>query len=104
MKKLVSSVRKSAKNAASLMTADVQQNALESGWSEDVAYSTKVVFQNDKYKVAVSEKFNNQALDLEYGTTRSRPTAVLRKYSNNTSKIESSIVRGIEKELGWRLT
>ena len=104
MKKLVPSARKSAKNASSLMTADIQQNALESGWSEEVVYSTKVVFQNDKYKVAVSKKFDGQAFDLEYGTTRTRPTAVLRKYSNDTSKVESSIVRGIEKELGWRLT
>ncbi len=104
MKKLVPSARKSAKNAANLMTADIQQSALENGWAENVAYSTKVMFQNDEYKVDVSEKLNSQALDLEYGTTKSRPTAVLRKYSNNTSKIESSIVRGIEKELGWRLT
>jgi len=103
MKKLVPSARKSAKNAANLMTSDIQQSALENGWPEDVAYSTKVTFQNNKYKVNVSKKFNSQALDFEYGTTKSRPTAVLRKYSNNTSKIESSIVKGLEKELGWRL-
>jgi len=104
MKKLVPSARKSAKNAASLITADIQKSALDNGWSEDVAYSTKVTFQNDKYKVNVSRKFNSQALDFEYGTSKSRPTAVLRKYANDTSKVESSIVKGLEKELGWRLT
>ena len=103
MKKLVSSARKAAKNAANLMTFDLQKNAINNGWSEDVAYATKVVFKNDKYQVSVSNKLNSQALDLEYGTTRSRPTAAIRKFANNTDDAQDSIVRALEKELGWKL-
>jgi hypothetical protein len=103
MKKLVSVANKSAKNASQLMTLDVQQSAINNGWKEDVAKSTSVTYVKGKYEVSVSSKFEGEALDLEYGTTRSRPTAVLRKYANDTSKIEKSIINGMEKDLGWQL-
>jgi hypothetical protein len=103
MKKLVPSARKAAKNAANLMTFDVRKNAIQNGWSEDVAYATEVVFKKDRYEVSVSAKLNNEALDLEYGTSRSRPTAAVRKFANNTTSSQNSIVKALEKELGWKL-
>jgi hypothetical protein len=103
MKSLVSSARKAAKNAANLMTFDVQKAAIQNGWSEDVAYATQVVFKNDKYQVSVSNKLDSKALDLEYGTPRSRPTAAIRKFANNTTAAQNSIVKALENELGWEL-
>jgi hypothetical protein len=103
MKKLVSVASKSAKNASKLMTLDVQQSAVQNGWKENVAQSTRVSYVKGKYEVSVASKFEGEALDLEYGTTRSRPTAVLRKYANDTLKIEESIIKGMEKDLGWKL-
>jgi hypothetical protein len=103
VKKLVPSARKAAKNAANLMTFDLQKNAIQNGWSEDVANATEVVFKNDKYQVSVSSKLNSKAFDLEYGTTRSRPTAAIRKFANNTTAAQNSIVKALEKELGWKL-
>jgi hypothetical protein len=103
MKKLVNIANKSAKNASQLMAMDIRQSAAQSGWKEDVAQTINVSYTTGRYKVSVPKKLEGQALDLEYGTTRSRPTAVLRKYANDTSKIEKSIINGMEKDLGWKL-
>jgi hypothetical protein len=81
------------------MTFEVRKKAKDNGWEEDVANSIKVSFQSDKYKLSISNNFTEKALDLEYGTTKSRPTAAIRKFANNTSKIELAIIQGLEREL-----
>ena len=85
------------------MTFDVRKKAKDNGWEEDVANSVKISFQNDKYQLSISNNFTEKALDLEYGTTKSRPTAAIRKFANDTSKIEGSIIKGLEQELGVTL-
>jgi hypothetical protein len=42
-------------------------------------------------------------MDLEYGTPDTRPTAAVRKYSNNTQDAENAFITGLEKELGVAL-
>jgi len=103
VKKLVPTARKAAANASQLMTFDVREKASKNGWPDKVVNNTNVSFKNDKFNVSVSKKFESEALDLEYGTPRSRPTAAVRKFANNTSQIEKAIVKGMEKELGWKL-
>jgi hypothetical protein len=101
--KLSNYARKAAKNAANLMTFEVRKKAKDNGWEEDVVNSIKVSFQNDKYQLSISNNFTEKAMDLEYGTTRSRPTAAIRKFANNTSKAEAAIIKGLEQELGVTL-
>jgi hypothetical protein len=101
--KLSNYARKAAKNAANLMTFEVRKKATDNGWENDVANAIKVSFQNDKYQLSISNNFTEKAMDLEYGTTRSRPTAAIRKFANDTSKVEGDIIKGLEQELGVTL-
>lgn len=103
MKKLVDAARKAAQQTSLLMTADIRQSAMDSGWSSDIASNTLVMFDGSQYQVSVHSEFEGQAMDLEYGTPTSRPTAVFRKYANNTQPIEKAFVSSLEKELGFKL-
>jgi hypothetical protein len=85
------------------MTFDVRKKAKDNGWEEDVANAVKISFQNDRYQLSISNNFTEKAMDLEYGTTKSRPTAAIRKYANNTLKVEGDIIKGLEQELGVAL-
>lgn len=100
MKKLVDVARKAAQSASILMTSDIRQSAMDSGWSSDVASNTLVMFDGSQYQVSVHTEFESQAMNLEYGTPSQRPTAVFRKYANNTQPIEKAIIASMEKELG----
>lgn len=103
MKKLADAARKAAFKASSLITSDVQSLAVQSGWDGEVASNTLVMFDGSGFKVEVPSDLESAAMNYEYGTTSSRPTAVLRKISNRAEKIEATIVSAAEKELGWKL-
>lgn len=103
MKKLVDAARKAAQQTSILMTADLRQSAMDSGWDSDIASNTLVMFDGTQYQVSVHTDFESQAMDLEYGTTATRPTAVFRKYANNTQPIEKAFIASMEKELGVKL-
>jgi hypothetical protein len=100
VKKLADAARKAAHKTSLLMTSDIRQSAVESGWSNELASNTHVMYDGTSYHVEVRDDLSSQAMDLEYGTPSTRPTAVVRKYANNTQQIEQAFVATLEKELG----
>ena len=99
---LKAAARKAAVDAALYMTADVRHSALKHGWDYDTASNTDVLYDGNQYKVHVQAEFERQAMDLEYGTERRRPTAVFRKYGNNTAQAERVFLSSLEKTTGWK--
>lgn len=100
MKRLADAARKAAHQTSLLMTSDVRQVAMENGWSSEVASNTHIMYDGSSYQVAVREDLESQAMDLEFGTPSTRPTAVFRKYANNTQQVEQAFIATLEKELG----
>jgi len=100
---LAEAARKAAYQAGLYMTADVRHRAMEHGWHPEVASNTNIMYDGTQYKVEVHDDFESQAMDLEYGTETMRPTAVIRKYGNNTSQAEHAFMTVLEKDLGVAL-
>ena len=103
MKKLADAARKIANQTSLLMTSDLRQSAMDNGWSTEVASNTHIMYDGKSYLVDVRSDLESQAMDLEYGTPDTRPTAAVRKYSNNTQDAENAFITGLEKELGVAL-
>ena len=103
MKKLSDSARKVAHQTSLLITSEVRQAATEGGWPGEVASNTRVMYDGSAYRVSVRSDLESQAMDLEYGTPQKRPTAVLRKYANDTSSAENAFIVSLERELGFAL-
>lgn len=103
MKKLADSLKKVSKEISQVMTAELRMSALDNGWDANSAFGTKIVHNENAFNVEVDPAVNNQVMNLEYGTEKTPPTAVFRKYGNNTSKIEKALISRLEKELGFKL-
>jgi len=100
VKRLADSARKIANQTSLLMTSDLRQSAMDNGWGAEVASNTHVMYDGKSYLIDVRSDLESQAMDLEYGTPSTRPTAAIRKYSNNTQDAENAFVTALEKELG----
>lgn len=85
------------------MTAELRMSALNNGWDANSAFGTNVVHKENSFNLDIDSSVNTQVMNLEYGTEQSRPTAVFRKYGNNTSKIEKALISRLEKEIGFKL-
>jgi hypothetical protein len=55
------------------------------------------------YSLDIAPEVENKVMTLEYGTEVVAPTAVIRKYSNNTSKAQRFFIKSMEKQLGVSL-
>lgn len=87
---------KAAEDTAAFMTADLRKRALGSGWQSEVANSMYIKFGDDGFKVNIPEEHEEAAWVHEYGSERKRPTAVLRKYSNDDSKAKNMFMNNVE--------
>ena len=103
MKKLSDSARQAAHQTSYLITSEIRQSAIDSGWPSEVAQNTRVMYDGSAYQVSVRADLESEAMDLEYGTPQKRPTAVLRKYANNTSSAEDAFLGALERNLGVAL-
>ena len=96
---------KSALNAASgeaahMLTSQLRFEATASGWPSDVTNRMHVSHKDGSFDVHVHEKHHAKALDLEYGTPDTQPTAAIRRLSNRTSQAEHLIMGRMSKMLG----
>lgn len=103
-KSIVEAGRKAAVTTATYMTADVRHSAMKQGWDIETASNTNIMYDGTEVKVHIDAGFESQAMDLEYGTESSRPTAVLRKYGNRTQDAEKVFLSALSKGLGMKLT
>ena len=103
MKKLADALLKVTEEVSHAMTADVRVSALNHGWDAHSVFGTSVTNNEGQFNLEIDPAVKNRVMDWEYGTQTSRPTAVFRKYGNNTAKIEAAIVSKLEKEIGFTL-
>lgn len=83
-----------------LMTAQIRSEAHASGWPSSVIRRMKVTHKDGSFDVHVHEKDYDKALDLEYGTPDTQPTAALRRFNNRTHDAEDFLLGRISKALG----
>jgi hypothetical protein len=95
VKKLLEATQKAAKSTAGFMTMQLRQSALQHGWDSDVVAHLHVVHEDGKFKTHVEPEYADRAWVHEYGTEHIRPTAVLRKYSNNPKVAKEALWHSI---------
>jgi hypothetical protein len=101
--KLETAAKQAAYDMAEFITRDIQSNATQHGWDTESVKSTRVIYTGKKYALDVAPEVEHKVMTLEYGTEVVAPTAVIRKYANNTSKAEKLFIKSMEKQLGVNL-
>jgi formylmethanofuran:tetrahydromethanopterin formyltransferase len=92
-------IHKASHETSRVASASMRKEAAKSGWSRDVVKNTKVLYDNNEFGVHVKEEHYAAALDHEYGTPDSRPTAAVRRMSNRTDHLENFLVNRIYKHI-----
>jgi hypothetical protein len=99
----LNAVRRAADSASAFATAEVRQRAVDAGWDEDIAEGTEVILTNKGFETKVAEPVKDRAFVAEFGNEELLPTAVLRKYDNDSATAQelflTQAVRNIEELL-----
>jgi hypothetical protein len=96
-------VRLAADQTTAYATAEVRQRAVNAGWEDDVAGGTQVRFTGTAFESHITESVKDQAFVAEFGNEEQLPTAVLRKYDNDSEATQelflTQAIRNIEELL-----
>lgn len=103
MNDYLKAVRRAANQTTAFATAEVRQRALSAGWDEDVAEGTAIQFTNKGFSSNVEQSVQDRAFVAEFGNEEQLPTAVLRKYDNDSETTQemflAQAIRNIEELL-----
>lgn len=100
MKHFPDAISKAASDTARYMTADIRRSARQHGWADHEISAISVSYDGKAFNASLEGEHASAAWDREYGTETQRPTAVLRKYSNNPGKAEAVFMKQLSKHLG----
>jgi hypothetical protein len=103
MKHVIAAVSKAKQDMAAHMTVHLRESALNHGWSPEVVSSMEVHHGKDGYQVTVPDEHKDQFMTHEYGSETVRPTAVVRKFFNDTNASQSFFVKRMNEHLGGKV-
>lgn len=86
-----------------LLSAHMRTEARASGWPDDLASSLHVSFTKNSFNVNIHKNQYQRAMDLEYGTPDTQPTAAIRRVMNRTEEAETFFVGRLSRMLGGTL-
>lgn len=75
-----------------LLSAHMRSEARASGWPDDLTSSLHVSFTKNSFNVNVHKSHYEKAMDLEYGTPDTQPTAAIRRVMNRTNEAETFFI------------
>lgn len=82
MKQYIAAIHKAAEQTASLMTHEMRQHAINSGWTPEAANSLTVKYSDGNF---VAHSAHEGAFIHEYGNEGTPPTAAVRKYGKTAA-------------------
>jgi hypothetical protein len=88
---ILAAIEEAAKEAAAFMTVDLRDHQTADGWHPDVVNATDVMFQDKKFSASIAPEVSDQAFIHEYGKEDAKPTATLRKYSQNDDAAQTAL-------------
>lgn len=100
IKKFNQALNSASRETTRLMSAHLRSEAQASGWPNHVSRSLRVSHSKDGFTAHVSSKHYEQAMDLEYGTPSTQPTAAVRRFANRQEEAEHFFVNRLEKHFG----
>lgn len=103
MKRILEVKDKAAADTARFMQREIRRSAKEHGWDPSVVKNTFVKYEDNAFKVHVTPEYADKAFVHEFGDENNQPTAVIRKYNNNSGKAEKALLKSIYAHLGGKL-
>jgi hypothetical protein len=89
--------------AARSLTHDLRSSANDHGWHPDIVSSIHVYYDGKAMKIHVPKHLTTQVHELEYGTEKTQPSAVFRKFKNRQQVIDKAVVQALGRQLGGKL-
>ena len=100
--KYKNAIHRSAVATGDYLTHQLRADAAAHGWNIP-SEALSVKYDGSKLNVNVHQDHIEAAHVLEYGNERQRPTAVIRKLSNNTDSANNFLVQHLRDGLGKKL-
>lgn len=88
-------IQRASQETTRYLSAQLRSEARASGWPSDVSNSLYVSYGKNGFSSHVAKKHYEKAMDLEYGTPDTQPTAALRRLNNRTEQASQFLVNRI---------
>lgn len=85
-----------------MMTAELRQECLSSGWPPDVVNRLQIKFSDGKFVGDIPEDIKSRVGDLNFGTPSTQPNRAFHRYGNRTSNAESFMLKRAKQLMGGK--
>ena len=82
------------------LTEKLRQSAIAHGWHPDVVAHMNVQHKDGAFHAVIAPEYSDRAFVHEFGDESSRPTAVLRKFGNDTNAIHQTYMDKVNEQYG----
>ena len=100
LSKVKESLHKAAIETTRFMSAQLRAEARASGWPSHIVRNLHVTHSDGAFSVHTSKTHRAEAMNLEYGTPSTQPTAAIRRFSNRTAEAEKFLLGRTIKHFG----
>ena len=100
LKNVQSSLKKASMDTTKIMSAQLRSEARASGWPDHIVRSLHVAHQDGEFNVLAHPDHRAEAMNLEYGTPGTQPTAAIRRFNNRTREAEKFLMGRTMAHLG----
>lgn len=92
-------IAKAADKTTRHMTAAVRRDAFNSGWPSHVVRRLKVVHNDGQFSVTYPESLEAHVSALEYGTSSTSPSPVIRRFNNRLDGHKDRFHKNLRREM-----
>lgn len=75
-----------------MMSAHLRAEAQASGWPSHIVRGLHVTHSDGSFTVNVHKDHRAEAMNLEYGTPDTQPTAAIRRFNNRQKEAEKFLI------------
>jgi hypothetical protein len=91
------SINKASIETTRMMSAHLRAEAHASGWPAHIVRGLHVTHSDGDFAVNVHKDHRDEAMNLEYGTPDTQPTAAIRRFNNRQREAEKFLIARASK-------
>jgi len=100
IKELHQALHRSSIETSRFLSAGLRNEARTSGWPEHVVRHMSVSYTKDGFDAHVHDDHHAEAMNLEYGTPSTQPSAAVRRFANRMTEAEKFLTGRMHSHLG----
>lgn len=89
---LKESLNKASVETTRMMSAHLRTEAQASGWPSHIVRGLHVTHNKGSFSVNIHKDHRAEAMNLEYGTPDTQPTAAIRRFNNRQQEAERFLI------------